>query len=414
MLTLFIEDSFIAYQSHPINVMAASSSSPSLPQTIRIQKVVNPANAFYTKQFESLFGPDKPADVHFVISRKIPGNAKDLSSVSEVFRANFSGDWKDKKEVIIEDIEEGPFRSVMSYIYKDEIEMNMRDLFVVLSTAHRYVIPGLIESLTCPDVFDMNVGQCVWQYLSFAVLSEDNVLKQRCLKMIDRYANQFLQHSDFLAIDAPVIKSFISRDSLEVDELTLFYSCLRWSKVECFRTDLDVTPMHQRMVMEPFIHEIRFPLIPIQNFWEEVEPTEILSSQECISICKAMSNPDSYSGEYKVTSRHGVRDEELLEGSDEENSYHETLDLIENMKCFAAVGYTKNKLRTTCNSCDVTFSPKNDPPSFGICFPCEYFCHMTCLRGPRISIPSSVLDVGSNCSCPPLKCIFFKRVPNLD
>ena len=273
--------------------MAASPSS--FPKIIAIKKVANSANVFHTKQFESLFGPDKPADVHFVISRKIPGNANDLSSVSEVFRANFSGDWKDKKEVIIEDIEEGPFRNLMSYIYKDEIEMNMRDLFAVLSAAHRYAIPGLIESLTCSDVFDMNVGQCEWQYLSFAVLSEDNILEQKCLKIIDRYANQFLQHSDFLAIDAPVIKSFISRDSLEVDELTLFNSCLRWSKTECFRTDLDVTPIHQRMVMEPFIYEIRFPLIPIQDFWERVEPTGILSPQECISICKAMANPDSYS-----------------------------------------------------------------------------------------------------------------------
>jgi len=80
------------------------------------------------------------------------------------------------------------------------------------------------------------------------------------------------------------LENIVKFPSLSVTELTLFRSCLAWSKKECQRQELPETPENQRCVLGNVLSFIRFPTMSLREFANEVSRTGILSPEDRCSV----------------------------------------------------------------------------------------------------------------------------------
>ena len=250
------------------------------------------AGACGLDRIAKLYNDKATSDVTFIVgpnATEFFGHTLIIGSASDVLKANFSSDWKDRNIIKLEDVNIEVFEVLMLYIYKDEISLKGTDLLDVLELAHRYMITGLVASLTATEVFKLNATSHVWKYLTFAVTVNDIELIIRCLEVIDRKTETVFRSSDFQGVASNVIGLFIGRDTLNIEEGILFEYLLNWSDAECRRRKLQVTPGNQRKVMESFIHKIRFAIMTLEEF-TSFSNKGILTAAEMKSIRNAITS----------------------------------------------------------------------------------------------------------------------------
>lgn len=252
----------------------------------------------------SILNQESFSDVTFIVGKeaeKIFGHKAIIASGSPSLKANFEGDWRDRDEITISDIEPKVFLGLLTYIYTNRLEVDSADLYEVLEAADFYLMEPLIKELIDAGhltVFASESVNYVCHYLSFAVLKGDTELIERCLLVIDNHAKDVLCHPDFLQLSANTILVIVSRNILKVEETVLFTQLVKWSQAECQRKDLSITSEHQRDVMKPFIAKIRFATMSLDDILTVIQPTGILSSDECINILKRIQklSPEGSSG----------------------------------------------------------------------------------------------------------------------
>ena len=187
-------------------------------------------------RFDRLLEDSATADVEFVVGRRevrIRAHSNILKAASPVFFQLFRNEWKDyaiQPEIYLSDVDSEAFRTLLIYIYKDFIELDMNKLFHVLKAAKRFSIQAITDNLTSDSTFNTHSFKSVWQYLSFSVLQNNMRMMDKCLEIIDSDAEYFLSMHDFTRVSAKVISIVVSRDSLVINESRLFNFCLKWCK----------------------------------------------------------------------------------------------------------------------------------------------------------------------------------------
>ena len=275
----------------PVPEAVSVSSQEMANQTI---SVFPAAGATALDRLTKLYNDKSTSDVTFTVGpnkTEFFGHTVIIGAASDVFKAHFSGDWKDKKNVNLGDMKEDVFQVLMTYIYTDEITVQKDNLLDVLQLAHLYMMTGLIKSLTNEATFNTYSDEHIWKYLSFAVAINDIELIIRCLKVIDKDPLNALNKSDFLNVETSTIGMFIGSNSLKISESNLFKRLLDWSVYECRRRSppLHISPANQRKVMDSWIHKIRFPLMTAEEF-AVVEKTGILTASEVNLVKNAIRN----------------------------------------------------------------------------------------------------------------------------
>ena len=240
-----------------------------------------------------LYNDESTSDVTFIVgpnNTEFFGHTVIIGAASDVFKTHFLGDWRDKKNIKLQDVKEDVFRVLMAYIYTDEIIVKKNNLLDVLQLAHFYMMTGLIKSLTNESTFKTYSTQCVWNYLNFAVNINDIELIIRCLEVIDKDPDAFSK-PEFLNADTSTIGLFIGRNSLKISEYNLFKRLLDWSVYECRRRipPLPESPANQRKVMDSWFHKIRFPLMDVKDF-ETIAKTGILTTSEVNLVKNAITS----------------------------------------------------------------------------------------------------------------------------
>ena len=248
-----------------------------------------------TSIISKLYNDKSTSDVTFIVGpneTEFYGHTLIIGAANDVFKANFSGSWKDNRTVKLEDVKEVVFEAFMLYIYRSEININTENFLDVLEFAHRYMMTGLFESLTTRITIESYVSDYFWKFMSFAYVTSDVALINRCLDLLDKKPETFLSQPEFLETKSYIITLFVDRNSLDILEVKLFHFLLQWSESECKRTTLEITPGNQRKVMESFIHKIRFPIMTLEEF-ASVEETGILFSIEVNLMKDAISSKKS-------------------------------------------------------------------------------------------------------------------------
>ena len=121
----------------------------------------------------------------------------------------------------------------------------------------------------------------VLQLLVYADLHDLRNLHLRCLHYCDQHPAPILKSGNFSSLPEDALKSILSRDTLDVAELSVFEALLQWKEHNQRNTE------EMKEVLE-CIHLTRFSP---QELFERVEPMGLFTKDEIFTALRAQSMP---------------------------------------------------------------------------------------------------------------------------
>ncbi|KAL3106588.1 hypothetical protein niasHT_018230 [Heterodera trifolii] len=150
----------------------------------------------------------------------------------------------DEGQIEIPDTEIEAFKTMLTFIYAKHFNgLDANNLLDVLKAADKYNITGLVKE--CAD-FCANVS-------------------------IQKLPNVFVsfQEARFLNVEA-----------------------LHWADEQCRQNDIECSANNRRKMLGQALFNIRFPLIPKEDFTKSVVSTDVLTMEEVISVYQHYSHPN--------------------------------------------------------------------------------------------------------------------------
>ena len=307
---------------------------------------------------ESLLNNPKRSDITFLVGKpgeqtqRIYGHRLIISLGSSALDALLEGDWKDKEEVEIQ-CHSSSFMSIMCYVYKQEIVVNEDHLVETLNLAMKYSLTGFLEVMISKKYLTEDfLKDNVCSLLQLAHERNDdnctNAIWHLAATYFDKYAEELIRKDSFLNLSVEVITSLVRRTRMIVNELSLFYSTVLWAGKRCEEDGLEASDENLRWKMEPFIHDIRFPLMTGSEFREGPGKTGILTGDECYKILCAICLRDKEECGFSYNPRYIINDEVTNTESTLYKSESGKKDFINQVPQGLHQNHTLNKLSKDC------------------------------------------------------------------
>uniref|UniRef100_A0A914C644 BTB domain-containing protein n=1 Tax=Acrobeloides nanus TaxID=290746 RepID=A0A914C644_9BILA len=213
-----------------------------------------------------LVGPDE---------KKIFGNKDVLANKSKVFYQMFYGELAtNDREIKLPDDEPESFSALLNFINSNEADVNDENVIFVYMTAQKYDIPELEQFCLVFLRVNMKIED------AFTLLDQAQKLNQpRFEKLawmeIDRNAEDAVQTPQFLELPHNIIIEFVKRDSLVIQELSLFKGVLNWAEAECRRQKTEPTLENRKKVLGEVINLIETSIFHRDDQDNSVEETRI-------------------------------------------------------------------------------------------------------------------------------------------
>ena len=246
---------------------------------------------------------------------RIPAHKFIVKLGSPVLYNSLSGNWSEMDEQVITDFDPSPFLSLLRFMYMDEIVFELKYLYDVLALSKKYLVEGITGPLTSGNEFRLLAQEKVWSFLMYGIFHSDRDLIKRCWKYIDEECETAVTQDDFLDLDNRMMEQFLDRDSLRVEEITLFNACHKWAGKECARQRKTGSPKNKRTVMDSFIKKIRFPLMTGVEFAEGPAVSDILSDKEVSELLRAITLNKKDMTDFAHKSRAGKTDQKTVNWS---------------------------------------------------------------------------------------------------
>ena len=260
----------------------------------------------------SLFNNSRRSDITFIVGRpgekreRIYGHSLIISLGSPVLDKLFEEDWKDKEEVEIQEHPEA-FKSVMRFIYTQEIILEQHYLLEILDLVKKYFVSGFMEELVSKNrLSEETLRNNIWSLLEFAFDQNEEEVWYLAATYFDSHCEYLIRQNSFLNLDVDVVTSLVRRSSLEVSELSLFYATVLWAGKRCEEEGLDASAENLRSKMNPFIHNIRFPLMTGPEFRDGPGKSGILTGNECYKVLCAIFLGDNEECGFAFNPRHNT------------------------------------------------------------------------------------------------------------
>ena len=243
-----------------------------------------------------MFNKELLSDVKFVVRdyergsesmKKIPAHKFLLAISSPVFHAMFYGELAEKKDSIdISDCDHKSLLELFRFIYSDEVTLNADNVMQVLYLAKKYMLPSLADK--CKTFLGENLDASnVFHVLPAAQKYEEKDLEDHCWEVIDKQTEEAVKSDGFVTIKKPMLKELVERDSLNVKEVELFKAVDCWATKECKKQGLKAEgSLKRRILGEPIVKAIRFPVMKEKEFAEVVLDSEILTARESFDMVK--------------------------------------------------------------------------------------------------------------------------------
>ena len=223
-------------------------------------------------------------------SEPIPAHKYVLAISSPVFFAMFYGEIAEKKNSIeIPDSDKDSFVQFLNFLYTDKCELNMDSVSVVFYLAKKYMVPSLINH--CINYLIKNLtAQNVFSILSLALQFEETHLVNKCWNIVEIQCSEALTSDGFLRVPHSILKDLLSRDTLDVQEITLFKACSRWADYQCGQLGVPVSPEEKRKVLGDALDLIRYPVIGEDRFARDVVQTNLLPHETTVHVFLMFKN----------------------------------------------------------------------------------------------------------------------------
>ena len=242
-----------------------------------------------------IFNNELLSDVKFIVPasncesespKTIPAHKFVLAIGSPVFYAMFFGEMAETKNSIeLPDCEYESLLELFRYLYTDVVNLTGSNVMHVLYLAKKYMLPSLAdkcsaylrENLEAPNVFSI---------LPHAMKFDDQDLKNRCWKVIEKHTEGAVTSDEFVTLERSLVESVVKKEVLNVKEAELFKAVDRWATKEIERQGLSPDgETKRRIIGEELLNAIRFPLMSQKEFLSVV-PNNILTTKEIFDLMK--------------------------------------------------------------------------------------------------------------------------------
>ena len=253
-----------------------------------------------------LFNNELLSDVNFVVKtsssenddrcsvkiRKmvIPAHKFVLAIGSPVFFAMFYGELAEKKNSIdVVDCEYDSLLELFRFLYSDVVNFNPDNVMPVLYLAKKYLVPALVDK--CIEYLGQILdGSNVFSMMDYSRIFDEKKLMEKCWCAVDKCAEDAVKSSSFTTIKKSVLETLVERDTLMIKEVELFKAVDKWATKECERQDVVADGTVKRRILgEPIVKAIRFPIMEQREFVSVVLDSDILTSKEVYDLMKHYS-----------------------------------------------------------------------------------------------------------------------------
>ena len=264
-----------------------------------------------------MFNNDLFSDVKFVVrggsngesesKQAIPAHKFVLSISSPVFEAMFYGELAETGNTIeLPDCEYESLLELFRHMYSDEVILSGSNVMGVLYLAKKYTVPSLADK--CTEYLQEHLHPSnVFSILpSVQKYEESRNLVDRCWELIDEQTEQALKSDGFETIERSLLEAVVVRDTLSIKEVNLFKAVDRWATKTCERQGLTANgEIKRRILGDPVVNGIRFPVMKQIEFANVVVDCKILTPEEVIAIFKYYSSALNSPLEFTKTKRFG-------------------------------------------------------------------------------------------------------------
>lgn len=169
-------------------------------------------------------------------------------------------------------------------MYYDEVQLTTDNAPEVLFLARKYLIPSLAEICTEFILNNLNAENTLPVLNHCCMLGVSKGLEKQCWTIIDQHASQIAQDDQLIEIDHGTLSAFLKRDTLVAKETVLFRAAVKWAGRECQRLAIPLTVENKRSVLGDAFYSIRFPLMSMKEFTEDVAQSSFLSHEEVANM----------------------------------------------------------------------------------------------------------------------------------
>ena len=242
-----------------------------------------------------IFNNELLSDVKFIVpasncesesQKMIPAHKFVLAIGSPVFYAMFFGEMAETKNSIeVPDCEYESLLELFRYLYTDVVNLSGSNVMHVLYLAKKYMLPSLADK--CSSYLRENLeASNVFSILPHAMKFDDQDLKNRCWKVIEKHTEEAVTSDEFVTLERSLVESVVKKEVLNVKEEELFKAVDRWAAKEIERQGLSPDgETKRRIIGEELLNAIRFPLMSQKEFLSVV-PNNILSKKEIFDLMK--------------------------------------------------------------------------------------------------------------------------------
>lgn len=169
-------------------------------------------------------------------------------------------------------------------MYYDEVQLTTRNVPEVLFLAQKYLIPSLAKICTEFVGNNLTVENTLPVLDHCFLLGVSKGLEKQCWSIIDKHASEVAEDNQFLDIDHGTLTALLSRDTLVAKEMVLFRAAVKWAGHECQRLSIPLTVENKRKVLGDAFYSIRFPLMSMKEFTDEVAQSSFLNHEEVANM----------------------------------------------------------------------------------------------------------------------------------
>lgn len=190
------------------------------------------------------------------------------------------------------------------YMYCEEITINEDNVTHILYAARKYGLSKV--TLECRSFLEKNISPdnvCI--IAENAHIFDEDELFNTCLDYIVKHAFECIKSESFTQLCRSCVKKIIERDDLPLDEDHILECMSNWAKKECNHRGVESTEENQRVALGDLFYLIRFPVMDLTFFADNVAKTSnLLTEKEKIDLYTYMAGTKKKLSDSKFVTKH--------------------------------------------------------------------------------------------------------------
>lgn len=187
------------------------------------------------------------------------------------------------KLITVEDADCHAFYTLLRFIYTGTLVINPFNTYRTLHTLTRYLKLQKL-SMAYAAIKKTSAHFVILDLYIYAFDFNNSTLLQLAYDLMDENAESVLPNDTFYNLPRDLVTNIVKRSTLKITEITLFNSLVKWSRVQCQKSHLQLTSENQRKVLGNLLTYIQFNCMTTTEFAMGPLRSNILTSEEIATV----------------------------------------------------------------------------------------------------------------------------------